>query len=363
MPRSKKLYKKTTVEPIELDDEADPDSKIEDGDSDLQDALRSVAGGSGVIKLYRILPQGGRPKFLTDVEVDMFNETYVQDAYGGGIYKIRVRKENGKWAGTTFEIEGPPKKVQYQEEEDDEDEPSGYNPHQAQPVQPVQQGIDPLTLMKMMQAAEERGEARLLKMMEIMKPQAQPPDVTKQVFDIVEKIAPMMAGGEGGGSPWMMALTQFKEPILKIVDSISVALNRPAVAPVMRSMPPNPPVQQVPHEHLHTHTEEPDVILLMLKAYLPMFVSAASKGSDPVLYADMVLDQVPENQYTKLKAWLDRADCLEDLVKIEPVIRAQQAWWTELRAALIQALIQELTPHGTSSVQSGAPTDELEESD
>jgi len=329
MPR-KKLYKKTTVEPIELEDEPEKDVALEDGDTDIQEALRSVPGGISTVKLYRILPQGGRPKFLTEMSPDMFSEASVQDTYGGGIYKIRARKNDGKWGWNTFEIEGAPKRlapIEYDEEEED-----------TQPVQPVQQPTqqapqyDPFMLMQMMQKAQEQGEQRILKMMEFMRPQQQSPDVTKQVFEIVEKIAPMMSGGEGGGSNWIMALSQFKEPILKIVDTIQVALTRPAAVPVQN--PPSAPVQQ----SLNQPKAEDDMIGLLIRQALPVLINGATKNADPALYADMILDQVPETAYPKLAQWLGSPNCLEDLCKIEPGIRFQQEWWASLRETLAGAL-------------------------
>jgi uncharacterized membrane protein len=169
---------------------------------------------------------------------------------------------------------------------------------------------------------------------ELMRPQQQPPDVTKQVFEIVEKIAPMMAGGDGGGSPWMMALTQFKEPILKIVDSIQIALQRPSV------VPSGPPPQV--HAHVQPNPPQPkeeDMLKLLIRQYLPVFINAARQNGNPDIYADMILEQIPQTMYPKLQQWLSTPVWFDDVKSHDPiVIEAQAGWWNLLRGSLLEGM-------------------------
>lgn len=335
MPRRKKAI-------IELEDEPEKETQIENAESDIENALKSVPGGVTTIKLYRVLPQGGRPKFLTELSPEEFSESNVKEMYGGGSYKIRAQKSSGKWGVSMFDIEGYPKKLKPtdMEEDPDDEEEETPNPIPQQVVQQPQQ-LDTFAIMRMMQAAEDRGEARMMKMLEMMRPQQQSPDVTKQVFEIVEKIAPMMAGGDGGGSPWMMALTQFKEPILKIVDSIHVALSRQPV-------PPSGPPPQV-HAHVQPNPPQPkedDMLKLLIRQYLPVFVNAARSNGNPDLYADMILDQIPESMYPKLVAWLN-GNWFQDIVAIEKNVEFQAGWWNLLKASLIQGI----EDHAASDLQ------------
>lgn len=332
MPR-----KKQSKSTIELEDEVEKEIPIEDGDDDIQEALKSVPGGITTVKLYRILPQGGRPKFLTEMSPEMFSESSVQDTYGGGIYKIRAKKKDGRWGWNTFEIDGPMKKVQAYDEDPEEEAPEptvpAHSPNLIQQTQPV---IDPFMLMNMMQKAEERGEQRMLKMLEIMRPQQQSPDMTKQVFEIVEKIAPMMAGGEGGGSPWMMALTQFREPLLKIVDSVHVALTRQPASPTQpHTAIPNPPN----HPSQSAQPEEGDMIKFLIKQYLPVFVNAARMNGNTDIYAEMILEQLPESMYPKIEEWLSKPTWFDDVKSFDPVVLEKQAtWWAMLRTSLLEGL-------------------------
>lgn len=346
MPRRKKTV-------IELEDEPEKETQIENAESDIENALKSVPGGVTSVKLYRVLPQGGRPKFLTELSPEEFSETNVKEMYGGGSYKIRAQKSNGKWGVSMFDIEGFPKKLKPSdiEEDPDEEEEETHNP---QPQQVVQQSssFDAFAMMKMMQAAEDRGEARMMKMLELMRPQQQPPDVTKQVFEIVEKIAPMMAGGDGGGSPWMMALTQFKEPILKIVDSIQIALQRPSV------VPSGPPPQV--HAHVQPNPTQPpsedDMLKLLIRQYLPVFVNAARSNGNPDIYADMILEQIPETMYPRLQQWL-AGSWFQDIVAIEKNIEFQAGWWNLLKTSLLEGMKE----HAASNLQSSSDTEHSED--
>ncbi len=346
MPRRKKTV-------IELEDEPEKDTQIENAESDIENALKSVPGGVTSVKLYRVLPQGGRPKFLTELSPEEFSETNVKEMYGGGSYKIRAQKSNGKWGVSMFDIEGFPKKLKPSDIEEDPDEEEEETPN-PQPQQVVQQSssFDAFAIMKMMQAAEDRGEARMMKMLELMRPQQQPPDVTKQVFEIVEKIAPMMAGGDGGGSPWMMALTQFKEPILKIVDSIQIALQRPSV------VPSGPPPQV--HAHVQPNPAQPpsedDMLKLLIRQYLPVFVNAARSNGNPDIYADMILEQIPETMYPRLQQWLE-GSWFQDIVKIEKNIEFQAGWWNLLKTSLLEGMKE----HAASNLQSSPDSEHSED--
>lgn len=346
MPRRKKTV-------IELEDEPEKETQIENAESDIENALKSVPGGVTSVKLYRVLPQGGRPKFLTELSPEEFSETNVKEMYGGGSYKIRAQKSNGKWGVSMFDIEGFPKRLKPSDIEEDPDEEEEETPT-PQPQQVVQQSssFDAFAMMKMMQAAEDRGEARMMKMLELMRPQQQPPDVTKQVFEIVEKIAPMMVGGDGGGSPWMMALTQFKEPILKIVDSIQIALQRPSV------VPSGPPPQV--HAHVQPNPAQPpsedDMLKLLIRQYLPVFVNAARSNGNPDIYADMILEQIPENMYPRLQQWLE-GSWFQDIVAIEKNIEFQAGWWNLLKTSLLEGMKE----HAASNVQSSTDSEHSED--
>ena len=146
------------------------------------------------------------------------------------------------------------------------------------------------------------------------------------------------------------ALDKLKEPLTKIVDTIQVAVtqNKRAL--------PNVPIQPVPEGPGNPPPpptepqKEESMILGAMKSLLPVLTNGAAKGSDPDLYVDFLLDQLPRPFYNQALSWLMEPDCLEQLAQKEPGIRYQQEWWSALRSGLVSALNEELG-HGSESVQ------------
>lgn len=332
--------------------------ELDPQDEKVRKILQSMPGGLKCLSLFRYPEgnRGGRPEYIDEISPDQFSFQSIKQSFGGGRFKVEWTDEDGTVRQSGFDIAGSyrdfkdPKPV----EEDDKEE-GMKQPIHPQPVTQAQV-MDPIQLMMLLQKAEERAEARMLKMMEMLRPQQvqQSPDVTKQVFDIVEKIAPMMQGGDGGGaSPWIMAFTQFKEPILKIVDGIHTALTRPAVLPsgpppVQASIQPNPSPSQAPSED--------DMLKLLIRQYIPVFINAARNNGNPDIYADMILEQLPESMYPKITEWLNTPTWFNDIRAIESIVDAQAGWWTLLRVSLLQGIQDH-----ASSVQSTSDPEHSED--
>lgn len=331
MPRRKKNN--------DVDDEIDVQSRVvevDPQDHKVRRLMQMMPGGLKCLQVFRYAPgsKGGRPTYIDDISPEQFDFKTMKSMFGGGKFQVKWDNEDGSVSKGDFDIAGPYINFDSQPEVERTPEPV-FQPAVNQPVQPAQQGIDPFQLMQMMQKAEERGEARMMKLLEFMRPQQQSPDVTKQVFEIVEKIAPMMSGGDGG-SPWMVALTQFKEPLLKIVDSVHAALTRPPVPP-NPPVPPKAPVAQ-PSLDQHSQPSEDDMLKLLIRQYLPVFVNAARNNGNPDIYADMVLEQIPESMYPKLKEWLEGPTWVQDITSIEKNIEFQLGWWHLLKSSLIEGI-------------------------
>ncbi len=345
--------KKTTIEELPEWEAEKKEEEIDSEDQEMESIRNSLPGGVRCISVYRMHKAGlgGRPKFIAEIPPEQFRESFIQEVYGGGSYFGRWTKKDGSTIRYPFDIEGPEKIL---ESAQDHHQRGGEEEEQRQiSIQPAQPtGMNPMDVMRMIQDARKEAREEMRMMLELMRPTQQTPDMTKQVFDIVEKIAPMMSGGDGGGSPLMMVLAQFKEPIIKLVDSISSAAMRPA-QPVYPSTG-RPTIQPNPAS-APTQSEE-DMIKLMVKQFLPVFINAATKNADPNLYADMVLDQVPESAYPKLKEWLEKSTCLEEIASLEPGVRYQQEWWNSLRASILMAMLEH-----ANNLQSSATSIESEQ--
>lgn len=363
MPRKKKILDDEEVEVSQKVEQLDPlDAKV-------KRILSAMPGGLKCISVFRYPEgnKGGRPSYIDDISPDQFSFQNIKQMFGGGRFQLAWDNENGTISQSDLIIDAPRLKLAHESDEDElkkksdsEENPelealrAYYKENEAgkhyRPSENPNGGISPIELIKLMHEAEEKAENRIMKMLELMKPAQQSPDMTKQVFDIVEKVAGMSSqfgGGGDGGSPLITALAMFKDPLTKIVDTIQTAMNRPPM--------PNPPVPpagrpaQVPAVQApQPQPKEEDVVMLMLRSYLPILVNAAAKNTDPSTYADLILDQIPESQYPSLSRWINQPDCLESLCQIEPGIRYQQDWWISLRQSIIEALNDAVQSPSTS---------------
>jgi len=352
MPRKKKIGPGGS----EWVEEAAREEIVDAEDQEMMEIAQSLPGGVRCINLYRQPgAQGGRPKFIAQLVPESFSEATIQEMYGGGSYFARWQKKDGGLMRFQFDIEGPPRIQQTLEPEEDE------SPIYAEPIRPSgderRNEMSTLDVIRMMSETRREAREEFRSLLELMRPAPAPPDATKQVFELVEKIVPMIGQGGGDGNPWITALTYMKEPLTKLVETINVAVTRPSV-PAMPVQPSrmNPAAMQPHYDKPEVTTvQEPDMLSFFLKQYLPILVKAAAKNVDPGSYADLILDQVPESQYPKLKEWIEKPGCLDDLAKLDPGIRYQQEWWVGLRTNLIEAL------NVPSGVQPESDNHELDE--
>ena len=359
MPRKKKvLSEDELIEKKGFSNEKPIEEELDYEDQEIGSMFDGMPSGVRCISLFRITggERGGRPKFISQIAPECFEEPFIQEQFGGGLYFARWKKKDGAiLRSKPMEIDGEPKD-QKPPRLDKEDEPetayiANQQPSHYPSAGPEHGGLSAIELFKMMndERREARAEAReeMRTILELMKPAQQSPDMTKQVFDIVEKVVSMtgQVGGDGG-NPWITTLAMFKEPLTKIVDTIQSAVNRPSIPnppahPAVRQAQPAAPVQ------VASQPQEEDVIQLLIRQYLPVLVGAASKNSDTETYANLILDQVPESQYASFRNWLTQPDCLDRLAQIAPAIQYQQDWWISLRQTLAEALTDALQPDST----------------
>lgn len=334
---------------------------VAEEDRQLDEVFASFPQNEACIELYRVNAQGGRPLFLDQLCPSEFSMATVTERYGGGRYRAKGKYKNGDKVDEPFEIEGDPFPVKRKV-------PLG-NPSPFAPVLPheierashgqiaipdVENGFQAamLTMMRQLMQEARGSEMAFLEKMKIYKEifgqQAQkeaPLDVALNMFTRGVEMAGLQGGGEGPNF-WMLALRELKEPLIKIVDTISSAVNQkqPQLDTRSFSQPGGAPLSAPPP--VAAPAPEPvsgdDMILLFVKSVLPSLINGAAKNADPATYADFLLDQVPGSAYDALRTWLMAPDCLEKLAAIEPGIRFQQDWWSSLRTILLESLNEEL---------------------
>jgi len=346
----------------EFKEEKDKGVELDPDDVAMQQAVMGMASTERYVRLYRINEQGGRPKLIESLIPQDFNETYVQSRFGGGRYQAKWIDKSGKLYKYPFEIEGKQKFPEDEEDESDE----GYQTVQptvqtSQPSQPA--GPSFMEIIGLMNEARKDARAENAEMLRLMMEGMRPAVVTpqpsgiEQTLGFVKELLPIIGQGGGGGEPmpwYANVLLQLKDPLTKLLDTANTVVANsgkaqpPPMRPAQHMLKPNPVVQPEPKE-------EPDMIVGQFKMYLPVLLRGASKNTDPSVYVDMILDQVPSMAYDPLRKWLMEPGCLDKLVAIEPGVQYQVEWWQSLQSGLIEALNEELG-HGLRSVQPESDT-------
>lgn len=334
-------------------------------DEELDEVFSDFPQDESCIELYRVNPQGGRPLFIEEMTPSMFSFSYIAKKFGGGRYQAKAKYADGRKLRKAFEIEGKPILVERETLSKDPHAPvlpPGLTPTQPEPIilqngSNIEQALVAM-VTKLMQSTQS-SEMQILEKMKMYKdlfasgPQKEAPlDQALSMFTKGVELASMQGGGGDGSNFWMMAIRELKDPLLKIVETVQTAITprtQPMqINPAQKPMPTvagQPIVQPGP-------TEEPSMIGLMnhVKVLLPNLINGAAKNSDPGLYCDFILDQLPATGYPQLKKFLEEPGCLDKLAFLEPAIRFQANWWEALRAQLIVALSEELAS-GPSNIQ------------
>jgi hypothetical protein len=340
----------------EFKEERDKGIEIDADDFAMQQAVVGMASTERYVRLYRINDQGGRPKLIESLFPQDFNETYVQARFGGGRYQAKWIDKSGKLYKYPFEIEGKPKFPEDEESGEDEGfqtvQPGVQTYTPSQPAGPSFMEIIGLMNEARKDARAENAEMLRL-MMEGMRPAVATPQPSgiEQTLGFVKELLPIIGQGGGGGEPmpwYANVLLQLKDPLTKLLDTANTVVAnsgkvQPSTRPVQPMLKPSPVEQSEPKE-------ETDMILNQFKSYLPVLLRGASKNTDPAVYVDMILDQVPSIAYAPLRKWLMEPGCLDKLVLLEPGIQYQVEWWQSLQGGLIEALNEELG-HGLRSIQ------------
>ena len=83
-----------------------------------------------------------------------------------------------------------------------------------------------------------------------------------------------------------------------------------------------------------------------LQGYLQLLVAKAGEGSDPTLYADLVVDSMPEGDVVSLLN--AQPSTIEMLIVVCPAVAEHREWFQTLIDTVSQAFAEE----GTSETQS-----------
>lgn len=266
----------------------------------------------------------------------------LRDEYDGGKFHIQIYKNKKRFRRLTVSIEAPKKNVAQIVKNDmaelvremGKQQQTNFNMLKDTMLQMVGKPSTP-------QLSEVDMMTSMMKLMESMKgfvtPTAQPTSSfdPEKMFDMFLKGMEMGRESNSGGETGLMDIAKelIKSPLLgSLAQAASAPAPRPRIAPVAANPTlPRPPssADAIPVSPPSTASPPGDTMQpQVIKHYLNLLVQKAEKDSDPVLYAEFILDSVPQNIIEKN---ILREDFIEYASSIDPRVKQYSEWFIELR--------------------------------
>lgn len=332
------------------DDEAEIETIEPSPADELQAALSELgeAGSGGRVKIERVRPDK-RTEYVTRMDASVFSLEALQEQHGGGEYRITILDGAGKYRGSRTVIVAPP---------------ANAKPAAAAPSSEVAQ---------LAEAIKKQGDLLLEFIVRgSAAPAQQPLDrkafldellIYKQLFDGGNK-----SGGGGMGADQVLAILKtgmdiakdgsggsetnwadiLKAGIEQVGPSLANALDaaaasakaQPATAAPGRALPASAtkPAIAAPAS---SNPAGGNVEKFDLKKWVSFLIEKAEKGADPELYADLVLDNIPEAQAPEIFAQLEGKTAEQVVVmlaRFDERVNAHVEWFRDLGQAVLGAL-------------------------
>jgi hypothetical protein len=319
------------------------------------------------IKFHRVLPQKGRRAWLFDIlpsELPVMDR--IRDHYGDGTYEASVYKNGNLYRKFQFDIERPKFPAQAVKETGSSEistvlaaiaEQNERQFQQLKELMLTKQSVsvpvsDPVNMMSAMLGA-------MVQMKNLMAPAPQPGSMgSMELFIKGIEVAKEMNSGDRETNLLDVLNNIIKSPIVeKAIESYSVVPQLPRAQAQEKLPSPVSIVKPSQDKQPITSPEKGDQTVKVpdafIKQYVNMLVERAMRGSDPDLYADFVLDNVPENI---IREHLANETIIEDLSKLDPRVLQHKEWFVSLRDSLLNALTDDSSDDDTNEDATVIPT-------
>lgn len=366
---------------------------ISDLQDDLDNQLHSIFSEVGgderdtefALKVYRVMEGKGKLEYcFSCVPSELPILDKLRDEYNGGTFEVRVYKDNRIYRRRKVFIAPPPKKP--------EPASSHYSPDMSSILREMAEQQNRQfeqmrnlfsSVMTTQTPAPTQQQPNMMEMMGAMvgimtqmkefvtpaQPQTNSFEQFAKVIEVVKDLG--LDGSEKG--PWdgLASLAkEFAGPLIGTVSQMAEMQKMQTPAPARR--PQNPQAQEMqrlnyqpmsPQEKGGNSTvETPSVnpaqqtapqneteqMNMVFKMYLNQLCQKAAQDADPALYAELIIDNVPE---AHIKQLIDRPDMIQFLSQHNPNVQQFAPWFIELQAAIREGLDPEPSGEGLQSVQ------------
>lgn len=330
-----------------------PQEELSD-DMVLMNLLADIGGADSDAKVsvYRVSGTNRKLSFIRSYLPNEFSLEQLQQDIGAGDYRVQVRSNGGLLANKAISIESDPvKPVQVSVQ------PSMPSPDIGRLVEIMSQGFQQLgTLMVQNRAPvidPQQMRRDMMQDMVIMKQLFERPEQPAQngaigaieMFVKGMEMAKEITPKEGDTGPMdimLEALRTFGGPIAQ-----AAMTRQENVMPLASATPPQiantpAPVQSLAQSEGNTGMNP------ALSHYVNMLIALAKENRDPYLYADLIVDQVPEEE---IRSFLDDPDLMGTLTKVNPEAANFTPWINELKKGILEILTSEQNGAMVSSDQ------------
>jgi len=321
------------------------------------------------LQIVRVLPSD-KKGFVGEMLPQEFTMERIRRLYGAGRYRIRILGPRGYLpGGGTVEIaevaqEGPTDLKSILDELDQrnreaQSQKSGRMLEYITALAPlfapligkmVGGGTDVAALVAALKPPPAPTMPELMTALASLKSLA--PEQTVDPIDRALKIMDAIGekGGGGGETNWTDV---FKELVKAVGPNIGGvlegAMSRAAATTAVPRLPsgsPTPPLNALPNVVGTAGTSngnggESNMLLSLLpwlRGQLEMLLVKAARGNDPVLYAEVLLDSLPDGLNPEtLYGFIQRTDWFKYVVQLDSRAATYEPWFARLRAAMLQA--------------------------
>lgn len=331
-----------------------PESEVETDDQALMRVISQLGSDDeAMVMIYRQGTKYEEQIYIDECPPSEFRLSMLQEEpYNGGTFRIHVRGQGKTGFLANRKIKVQPKAIKAA--------PAGPDPivaALAQMQQQQQQFMKDMAAMMQRPAVTQQSPMDLLMQMKMLKELTTPAvapspamdqmAMMKQMFNMAKELSELSGNGGADESPILRGLEKFALPFLSTMQAQN-AQQAQAMQPAPAAAPPAPP----PAAPTTTEQAEEDENMMMLRYYIGQLIAKAAGGSDPGIYADLILDNAPDElieQYILPDDWQAR------LVKIEPNVAQHSAWFAQMRDLIITAWT-DIDGADTTAASQGAST-------
>jgi len=330
----------------------------------LKLACANLVGQQGATLTVNKVIDGIEKRCWTFVPQE-FDENLIVAKWGPGLYYVYARA-----AGKFFDKF----KLDYAPSADSPQPQAGHVNGRlfAPQVSPADHlgGIRELILSNQQAQREQFNDFKTL-LLEVMRPRQEQTNNPMQAIEMMERIKALGGGrGNDGGSSAVETLLKGVRlardlgidpgaalddgPPGWIKSALRVAENFLGDRPAPRSaaspeaaMPPGPPAAG---ENMQ------QIIAALVVKQLPMLLRGAAAGTDPGVYAQLLLDQVPTAMHGYVYQQLRAPEWFDVLSKLDAHVVPHRVWVTQLRDAFVLAMEEAASEAGATPPAADPPS-------